>query len=69
MFFQLHMEMDNDAFYVDDVHVPEREVARILRDVADKLDRGACMPLALVDYNGVTTGSAEYVERRSIPVK
>lgn len=47
--------MDNAAFEFD----KEREVARILRDIADKIERGH-EPTKPMDYNGNSVGKIEY---------
>ena len=58
--FKLEIETRNAAF-VDD---PRNEVARILRVVADKLERGILVPVAyrpLRDVNGNAVGTADLV--------
>jgi hypothetical protein len=48
------IEMDNDAFCDD----PAQEVARILREYADKIECGGTMERMLADINGNCVGSA-----------
>ena len=55
--FSLHLDTDNAAFD-DDVGY---EVARILRDIADKVERDgedACLPI--MDINGNRIGNADF---------
>lgn len=55
MDFQININCDNDAFR----YTPEAEVARILRDVAQRVEQGeTVMPLR--DHNGNTVGMAGF---------
>jgi len=54
MKFTITIECDNAAFTDDAAH----EVARILREAADKLERGQT-EFKLMDYNGNTVGRAK----------
>ena len=55
--FVLQFRCDNDAFAV----MPEAEVARILRDLADQIEQGFVF-VYLRDANGNTVGTATFVE-------
>lgn len=58
MKFQLTINCDNAAFFVDD-DLQGEEIARILREAADKLEHGhAAGPL--YDVNGNRVGSFNY---------
>lgn len=53
--FKLKIETDNAAF----TDSPKAEIARILRETADKLESGVFVN-KLRDYNGNTVGSVDY---------
>jgi hypothetical protein len=62
--FKLEIECDNDAFCADglpDESVRGAEIARILRDLADKMEDG-CLSASLRDANGNRAGFAEINE-------
>jgi hypothetical protein len=66
MRFCLEISTDNDAFHDDEgaTYNPP-EVCRILRDVADRLERGEDFTSMrkLRDYNGNTVGNARFFEQ------
>jgi len=51
------IDVENDAFFEQ----PSAEVSRILRELADKVDRG-CQEMTLRDYNGNKVGDAGFIE-------
>ena len=67
MKFQLNLTCDNDAFEPTDAEC-DAEVARILRELADKVEAGElCLPIGmrtfnqtLYDLNGNDVGRATY---------
>jgi len=60
--FELHIGVDNAAFADDDLEI---EVARILRELADRVDPGRLVPeepIRLSDINGNRVGFAVLTE-------
>lgn len=58
--FNLTIRTNNAAFHTEDgEHAPEHEVARLLREAADKTERGVTRA-SLNDYNGNNVGSFEF---------
>lgn len=63
--FRLTMLTNNAAFHVESndedhgTHDPGPEVARLLREAADKIDRGVTRS-SLIDLNGANVGSFEF---------
>lgn len=63
--FRLTMLTNNAAFHIesndedDGTHVPGPEVVRLLREAADKIERGVTRS-SLIDYNGNNVGSFEF---------
>lgn len=64
--FTLRIETDNAAFDSEDGW--STEVARILRDLASRLDIGAFPNSVLRDVNGNNVGAATYREGNQINV-
>lgn len=54
--FKMQVAMDNAAFESND------ELVRILRDVADRVERLREFPFTLRDVNGNTVGTADVIE-------
>jgi len=54
--FKMHVQMDNEAFE------DNNELVRILRDVADKVEKLKSYPFALFDVNGNKVGTADVIE-------
>lgn len=61
MGFQIHIRTETAAFEDD----PTREVTRILREVADKIEQGedASLSLTIFDVNGNDVGRYKLTER------
>lgn len=61
--FNLTIRTNNAAFHTEDgEHAPEHEVARLLREAADKIEQGygTVHRASLIDYNGNNVGSFEF---------
>ena len=57
--FTLNIQTDNAAFQDDG---PSVEVVRILRELADKIERTGADDYSLIDINGNRVGSANFGE-------
>jgi hypothetical protein len=58
MTFKLNIDCDNDAFYGEQKHA---ELARILREIADRLEEyGGLTGTVVRDINGNTVGNAVF---------
>ncbi len=55
----VEVKMDNDAF-----SEPAIELARILRDIADRIEGGEVMAFSLRDANGNTVGKFKVIGHR-----
>ena len=55
--FTVFIRTGNDAFQPD----TREEIARILRELADKVESGGIPPHTLKDYNGNTVGTANVI--------
>lgn len=60
--FVLRIELGNAAFSEEEAGGPAPEVARLLRDVADRVEDGHIAPFVLVDYNGNQVGLAGFTD-------
>lgn len=60
--FRIEMKTGNDAFG-QDVADEKREIARILRDTADRLERGGAV-LKVYDLNGNAVGGVDFVSMK-----